>query len=357
MNKKIAGFECLYESHLKAQHGVIWKDSVAWYSLHGLEQTSKLSNELLTGTYEPKPPVKFTIYKPKQRDIIAAAYRDRVYLRSINDNILYPKMTKSFIKENGACQLGKGVDYERDIFKSYLRRFYINHGLNGYVLQIDIKKYYPSMKHEVVEGMFQKKLSCTDFKMVKESLDSQYEGDSGYNPGSQMVQIAGISLLNGIDHYIKEVLHVRDYVRYMDDMILLFTDYDFAEHCKNKIGMELSYLGLEFHEKKTRIYPISEGITFLGFDWKITETGKIVQLPRSQNIKDLRHTINALMKLCRDGERTVESVDSSFTTRLSYLSKGNSYHLLNRLNDWYEERKNYYGISEVKLDPARKSGA
>lgn len=354
MNKKIAGFECLYESHLKAQRGVIWKDSVAWYSLHGLEQTLKLSNELLTGTYEPKPPVKFTITKPKRRDIVAAAYRDRVYLRSINDNILYPKMTKSFIKENGACQIGKGVDYERAIFKKYLRAFYINYGLNGFVLQIDIKAYYKSMKHSVVEKMFENKLSAQDFKMVKDSLDSQYEGDTGYNPGSQMVQIAGISLLNGIDHFVKEILHVKYYVRYMDDMILFFTDLDTAEHSRWAIRRELNYLGLDFHEKKTRIYPISSTITFLGFDWRLTDTGKVVQLPRSQNIKDLRHTVNALMKLCEKGERTFQCVDDSFTTRISYLSKGDSYQLIERLYTWYEERIEYYGIHEVQSYPVGK---
>lgn len=44
----------------------------------------------------------------------------------------------------------------------------------------------------------------------------QYAGDSGYNPGSQMVQIVGISLLDPVDHYVKEKLHVKRYIRYWD---------------------------------------------------------------------------------------------------------------------------------------------
>ena len=265
MEKEADGFECLYESHRKAEHGVMWKDSVAWFSLHGLEQCLKLSDELRSGTYKPKPPVAFTITKPKKRDIIAISYRDRVYQRSINDNILYPTMTKSFIKENGACQVGRGTEYCMNQFKKQLRRFYINHGRDGYFLQFDIKKYYPSMDHDTVKAMFRRKLSAETYEAVAKILDYQYEGDVGYNPGSQMVQIAGISFLDGIDHFIKEKLHIKDYTRVMDDMVMIHEDREYLEYCREEITKELTKLKLTPHEKKTDIFPISKGITFLGF--------------------------------------------------------------------------------------------
>ena len=342
MEKDAVGFESLYESHRKAEHGVIWKDSVAWFSLHGLEQCLKLSEELKNGTYKPKPPVAFTITKPKKRDIIAISYRDRVYQRSINDNILYPIMTKSFVKENGACQVGRGTEYCMNLFKKELRRFYINHGRNGYFLQLDVKKYYPSMDHEVVKDLFRKKLMPETYQAVADILDFQYTGDVGYNPGSQMVQIAGISLLYGVDHFIKEKLHIKDYIRVMDDMVLIHEDKEYLEYCRKEITKELAKLKLTPHEDKTAIFPISKGITFLGFTWRLTETGKVIMTPKSQNIREFRYILTKLMKMYARGERTKRSIEDSKRSRLDFIGKGNTYQLQKRLNKWYDERMEYY---------------
>jgi len=349
MEKDADGFERLYESHLKARRGVIWKDSVAWFSLHGADQVLKLANELKNGTYEPKPPVSFTIYKPKKRDILAVAYRDRVYQRSINDNILYPVITRSFIKENTACQIGKGTDFAINLFRKQLRRFYINHGRNGWILQIDVQKYYPSMRHDVVKEMFRKYLTPETYEIVAGILDNQYVGEVGYNPGSQMVQIAGISLLNGIDHFIKQKLHVKDYIRVMDDMILLHEDKAYLEHCRDEIRRELELIGLHPHPKKTGIFPISKGVTFLGFDWILTDTGKVLMIPKGQKIKEIRHSTNALLKLYGKGLRTEKCCDDSFESKLSFIRKGNTRQIELRLRRWYTERKKFYADQRQQL--------
>lgn len=356
MNETIGDFETLYESHLKAQHGVIWKDSVAWYSLHGLEQTLKLSQEIVNGTYKAKPPITFTIYKPKQREIISIHYRDRVYQKPLNDLYLYPIMTRSFVKENGACQKGRGIDYERnEIFKKQLRKYYINNGSNGYVLQIDLKQYYKSLDHELVNQMFKAKLPEDIYELTKEVLENQYPGNVGYNPGSQMVQIAGISYLNGLDHFIKEKLHVKYYSRYMDDLVLISQSKKFLEHCRTEIEKELIAKKLTMHPTKTKITKLPDGITYLGFNWRLTETGKVIQTVKSQTVKDLKRTVNRLFKLYAKGKRSLECVQSSYTTRCSYIKKCNSYKLLTRLDAWYKERNHYYGVQRKRLDAHRKS--
>ena len=348
-------FESLYESHLKAQHGVIWKGSVAWFSLHAPEQILQLSNELREGSYAPKPPITFTITHPKKRDILAVAYRDRVYQRSINDRILYPVMTRSFVKENGACQIGKGTSYCIDLFRKQLRRFYINHGLDGYILQIDIRKYYPSMRHDVVKEMFRKKLDPETYETVAWILDNQYEGDIGYNPGSQMVQIAGISLLNGIDHFIKQKLHIKDYIRVMDDMVLIHESREYLEICLEAIREELSLLHLEVHDEKTQIVPMKDGITFLGFEWKLTETGKVLQFPKSQNVKNYRRSMEKLMKLYAKGERTRRCIEESQRSRMDFMANGTSYLLIQRLTRWYNRRMQFYEHQKQQFLQAQKS--
>lgn len=345
----------MYESHTKAQASVIWKDPVARFSLHAVEESAKLVQELAAGTYNPKPPVLFTIYKPKKREILAVAYRDRVYQRWINDKLLYPVMTRSFVKENGACQIGRGTKYSMDLFRKNLRRFYINHGLDGYFLQIDIQHYYQSMQHDKVKAMFRKKLDVDVYGMVAEILDGQYEGDTGYNPGSQMVQIAGISFLNGLDHFIKEKLRIRDYVRVMDDMILIHESREYLEHCLQEIRRELDLIGLKCHPKKTKIVPIRDGITFMGFRWHLTETGKIILIPKPATVKDFRRTLEKLMKLYARGERTRKCVDDSMRSRLAHLENGNTWKLRQRLTKWYNERMRFYdrqrNLKQAGIEP------
>ena len=340
--EEIMDFEALYESHLKAQQGVIWKDSVARFSLHGFEEILQLSNELKNGEYKSRAPVSFQVTKPKPRDILAISYRDRVWQRTLNDKILYPTMSKSFIKENGACQIGKGIDYCLDLFRKQLRRFYINHGTNGYILQIDIKKYYPSMKHDVVKKMFRKKLEPDVYEIVAQILDAQYEGDTGYNPGSQMVQIAGISLLDGLDHFIKEKLHIKDYIRVMDDMVLIHEDKEYLKDCLNEITKELDKLCLTPHKDKTHITTLAKGIEFIGFQWRVTDTGKVLQFPRSQSVREFKYILKKLMKMYAKGERTKQCIEDSKTARLSFMSKGNNRQLITKLRNWYDERMKYY---------------
>lgn len=335
-------FEDLYKSHLKAQRGVKWKGSVAGFSLNGAENVLKLTNELNSGTYELRPTVQFTITKPKRREIVAVAYRDRVYQRWINDDLLYPVMTRSFVKENGACQIGRGTTYCMELLKSNLRRFYINHRTDGYILQIDVEHYYPSMRHDKVKEMFRAKLDDETYQAVAEILDGQYPGEVGYNPGSQMVQIAGISFLNGVDHYIKEKLRIRDYVRVMDDMVLIHPDREYLGKCLKGIQRELDALGLKCHPKKTKIVPITDGIIFLGFRWRVTESGKIIMTPKSETIKDFRRTLEKLMRMYARGERSRKCVEDSYNSRMAHIALGNTYKLRKRLEKWYSERMRYY---------------
>ena len=101
--ENVTGFDALYDSMHKCRKGVLWKDSVASFYLNGVERTMKLSEELHSGTYKARKPVKFMITSPKPREIASITFRDRVYQRSLNDNAVYPIMSKSFIYDNFAC--------------------------------------------------------------------------------------------------------------------------------------------------------------------------------------------------------------------------------------------------------------
>ena len=171
-------YENLYHSANKCSLNVKWKKTVAHYLLNQLEETYKLKKSLDNGTYKERRHKVFKIYEPKEREVLSIAFRDRVYQRLICDEVIYPIMTKSFIYDNCACQKGKGTDFARNRVKTHLRRFYQHYGDNkGYIIHIDIKKYYPSMSHEKAISLFRSKLPTDIFKQV-ETILNKYKGNN-----------------------------------------------------------------------------------------------------------------------------------------------------------------------------------
>lgn len=274
---------------------------------------------------------------PKKREIVSIAFRDRVYQRSLNDNAIYPQMTKGFINTNVACQKGKGTDLARETLKKYLRAMYRKYGKNFNVLQCDIHGYYPNMQHETARQTFRKGLEPHIYQRADRVLTNQYAGEIGYNPGSQMIQIAGISVLSPIDHFIKERLHIKYYIRYMDDFILLHESTQYLEYCKQEIDKHLRVMGFEFNPKKTHVYSVGKCIPFLGFNFKLDDKGKVIMLLKSDNVKRERKKLQRLVNKCKRGEITKEKVNVCYAGWRVHAEKGDSTHLLDRMDKYYKD--------------------
>ena len=305
-----------------------------------------MHKKLVSGSWKNGTPRPIMIVYPKRREGLSIPFRDRVYQRSINDNVLYPYITKSFIYDNAACQKGKGIEFARIRLKKHLWNHYSHYGLKGYILQVDIKGYYPNMRHEAVKEKFARYLPEDVYQMVADVLDTQYVGSVGYNPGSQMVQIAGISLLDDLDHVCKERLHVRHYMRYMDDIFILEPEMDRILKDKEVIREELEKLGFEMHPKKTTIRPFREPFTFLGFVYRMTESGKIIMTLNSENVKHERRKLRRLVRKAKAGEMSRGKVDECYRSWRSNAEKGNSWKLLRRMDAFYAELWRNYGSKD-----------
>ncbi len=333
--EKIIGFEAIWESMMKCKRGVLWKDSVAHFVLNGVPEVARLSNELESGTYKERNHKYFTILYPKERDIMSIAFRDRVYQRSLNDVAIYPAMSKSFIYDNCACQKGKGSDFARKRMMCHMEKYYREHGADGYVLKIDIRKYYDSMRHDVVKEVFRDKLPENVYQRAAAILDG-FPGEVGFNPGSQIIQIAGISVLDNLDHYIKERLRVRHYMRYMDDMVLIGSDREEMRNWLDDIKAKLAEIGFEVHPKKTRITTLRAGMMWLGYHYRLTETGKVVMTADTDRLKATRRKYYRLAQKCKRGEISREKVDQSYRCWRECASKGDGYKMLKNTDKFYQ---------------------
>jgi len=332
------------ESEHKCVKGVLWKGSVAAFDLNKIALLKKLSDELHNDTYRPLPPRTVLITYPKRRVAVSIAFRDRIYQRSLNDNIVYPLMTRSFIYDNCACQKGKGSDFARGRLKCHIQKCFRKNGMDFWVLQCDIKHYYDNMRHDTTEALFREHLPPRYGNMVAKVLNEQYQGDVGFNPGSQMIQIAGISVLDKLDHKIKERMHIKHYLRYMDDFILMHPDKEYLLQCKKWINEELSKIGLSLHEKKTKLYHISKGVDLLGFHYKLFNTGKVTMSVLGQNVKHERRKLRKMVKLVKTGRipksrqpLTKQRLDMCYQSWKAHIAHGNSHKLQVRMDKFYKD--------------------
>ena len=319
----------------KCSKGVKWKGTVAYYRHHWTDEIDKLSEQLHNGSYRERKAKYFTVTEPKRREIMSIHFRDRVYQRSLNDVAIYPQASRSFIADNFACQKGKGTKAARDRLTEFLHRYYRRHGSDGWVLKIDIKGYYPNMNHRYAEEMFKKYLDDETYQMAQTVL-ARLPGEVGYNPGSQIVQIVGITALDRIDHRIKEKIGVKYYIRYMDDFLMVHQDKTFLEGCLEEIKAMLGEQGMAVNEKKTVIRKLSDPILFLGFVYRLTKTGKVIVFADPKKIKHERKKITRMVALVKAGKLTKREVDAHFRAYKAGVRYGNSHNLIYRLNRWYE---------------------
>lgn len=316
-------FNALFKMMFKKTKGVFWKTSVMAYVFNGPRNILNLTNEILSGAFHSTSPHPVEIYYPKRRTVLATTFKERVYQGLLNE-LIYPYMTHSFIYANLASQTGKGTDKARSLLSKYLWKYYTHNGNNGYVLQIDIKHYYQSIPHDKALSLFERKLPPRLFSAVKEVLDVQYP-DTFY-AGSQMVQILGIAYLDDLDHFIKEKLRIRYYIRYQDDFLLMSDSEEYLAFCLNEIALYLSALGLSINKEKTHIQSLSMPFYFLGFYYTLENNGRIYMRVNPKSVKHERY----ILKHCSK-KKPKEALLMQLEPYLSHIRKGDSRYLERRL--------------------------
>ena len=337
--------DIIYWKMNQAISGVRWKPSVGYFVHHYITEIDELSQMLRNETYKPRKPRFFKITEPKPRTIMSVHIRDRIYLRALNDIAIYPQITKSLIPDNFACQKGKGTDPARKRLREFLRHFYRHNKCQGYRLQVDIHGYYPNMSREHAKSVFRKRMTSETYPLAEQALGF-HPGTVGFSPGDQTIQNVGIAALDDLDHFIKEWLGIKYYIRYMDDFILLHPDKEHLAFCLKEIRRFLAMQLMEINPIKTEIKHISKPFFFLGFQYRLTETGKVVIFADPKKIKHERKKLKRMVshvlsgkpikKKCGNIYLKKKDIDTHFKAYKATIRFGHSRKLIYNLNRFYE---------------------
>ena len=328
--ENIASYQSLYLANRKSMRNVNWKASVQRYQMNLLRNMEETRKKLLAGEEVTRGFVEFdTIERGKKRHIRSVHYTERVAQRSTCDNALVPMLSRNLIYDNGACLEGKGVDWSMDRLTAHLQQYYRKNGFtnNGWAVLFDFSGYFDSILHKECFGIYRRafrddrivgllesfvvpfgyKVFNSDWKRVDPRERGEYSGKS-LGLGSQVSQITAVSYPNSLDHYIKQVLRVRWYARYMDDGYMLFCTKQEAREAMDHVVAFCDRLGITVNRKKTRIIPIRQGIKFLKAKHYLTETGKVERRMCRESITRQRRRLKKFAAKVAAGEMTVEDV-------------------------------------------------
>ncbi|MEK7728837.1 MAG: reverse transcriptase domain-containing protein [candidate division KSB1 bacterium] len=273
---KITSFENLLLAAHKAAQGKRERPYVLLFFERLEDNLWRLQEELEAQTYRPGQYSTSRIYAPKPRLISAAPFRDRVVHHALI-NVIGPLFERSFIFDSYANRVGKGTHRAIRRYQHFLR-------LYEYVLKLDFKKYFPSIDHEILKALLRRRIgdlkalwlidAIIDGSNEQESPMDYFAGDDLFTPitrqrglpiGNLTSQFFANVYLDPLDHFIKEQLHCRAYLRYVDDSALFSQRKAELHAWREQVSVfTAEHHRIKLHHKHCYIYPARVGRHFLG---------------------------------------------------------------------------------------------
>jgi retron-type reverse transcriptase len=272
---KIVSFDNLLQAAHRAAKGKRERACVLIFFYKLEDNLYRLREQLLSGTYKPGEYDTFYIYQPKTRMISAAPFRNRVVHHALI-KIVGPLLERGFIFDSYANQKGKGTHKAIFRYQDFLQKY-------RYVLKCDIKKYFPSIDHDILKNLVRKRIACPptlglidtiiDGSNPQEKVYHYFLGDTLFTPterprglpiGNLTSQVFANYYLDPLDHFVKETLRCRAYVRYVDDFVLLADSKSQLWEWKREIARFLQSHRLKLHPRRCQVYPAKAVNRFLG---------------------------------------------------------------------------------------------
>jgi len=323
--EKICSFENLFDAYLKTRRRKRYKVAVLKFSYNLEENLMKIKEELEKQIYRHGNYVSFQVVDQKKRTIKAVPFRDRIVHHALC-NVIEPIFDKIFIYDSYACRKEKGSHFGANRLTKFLRKHRKD---KLYALKCDIKKYFESMDHEILLKIISRKINDEKVLwLVREIVESDCsEKGKGIPIGNLTSQLFANVYLNELDYFVKHKLRIKYYLRYVDDFVILHESKEKLKEVKQEIiGFLKEKLKLELHEKKQNIFPVSNGIDFLGY--RIFHSHRRI---RRSNIRKFIKRNKELTRRYQKGIIEFEKIRASINSWLGYVSHADSFGLRKKI--------------------------
>lgn len=255
---QVTDFAHLYRSYKKALKGSGHTRESREFQFYLEPRLLELQRELTEGSYQPASYRYFRIFEPKERLIAVAPFRDRVVHHAIV-GILEPIFEPTFIFDSYATRVGKGTHRAIKRAQAFFRQ-------NRWVWKADIEKYFDSIHHDILLSLVARKIKDRELmNLIEKVIRNGGENGKGLPIGNLTSQFFANVYLNPFDHFVKEELKVKHYVRYMDDFVCFGHDKEKLKMTRGKLATFLrEELHLDLKPSACYLTQQANGLSFLG---------------------------------------------------------------------------------------------
>ncbi|MBR1834768.1 MAG: RNA-directed DNA polymerase [Bacteroidales bacterium] len=257
--ERVADMDNLLWAFCKAQKGKSCKKEVIDYRANLQDNLIEMRERLLAGDVRVGNYSTFTIYDPKERQISAATFDERVLHHALM-NVCHPYFDRHLIYDTYATRIGKGTYAALDRAHKFMT-------CHSHVAKLDVRKYFDSIDHGILKRQLAHLIKdvyvLSAFNRIIDTYHAATRG-VGIPIGNLTSQYFANHYLSVFDHYLKERLGVVSYIRYMDDMLLFADD---GQLLKGQVQRVHDYLSeeLRLQIKPPVIVKTTQGVSFLGY--------------------------------------------------------------------------------------------
>lgn len=278
-------FEKFLSAHMRARKHKVYKKEVIKFEFNLENNLINLMNNIQNKTYRLGNYFNFKVYEPKERIIQALPYRDRVVHQWYVEEFIKPYIVPKFIDTSFACLTNKGTHKAVDEVQHQMRILKRKHS-NFWILKCDIRKFFYNIDPCILFDILKKYIYDKDLLFLTQILIFNgpiNKNDIGIPIGNYTSQFFANIYLNELDQYVKRVLKLTYYTRYMDDFIILLNSKQDCIKVKKAISLFLwNNLKLTLNDK-SRYYPAKMGVNFCGY--RIFPTHKLLRTDNKKKIK------------------------------------------------------------------------
>jgi RNA-directed DNA polymerase len=339
--ERVLSWENLLLAARKARRAKRSRAAVQRFEFNLEAELLRLRHELRTGTYVPGPFRTHWIARPKPRLISAAPYRDRVVHHAVM-NVLEPILDRHFHPHSYACRNGKGTHRAADRLQALMRRY-------RYALQCDVRKFFPSIDHQLLKRMFRRLVKDPDLLGLmdlivdrsnpQERVLEWFPGDDLFAPlerarglpiGNLTSQWFANWYLDGLDHFVTSRLGIGGYVRYCDDFVLLHNDRAKLARAREQVAGRLRLDRLRMRDEGAPVVSVRHGLRFVGY-----RTWPSHRIVRKRSVRAFRRRVRWMQARYAEGAVHRDEVERRIFGWVGHARQADSALLLRRLSrEW-----------------------